>query len=297
MKKRILFSAVFLAATVLGSTIASAQEKEKVVTGTISYLSPSTVQVLDEYIANQLYSGEGVSLGLNVKLGALYKKHDNLSWDVYYTSYDRPSLLDKPEAWPTLTNPANTQNMNYSAYNFGYGTYYHWQFGKKLKIKTGGMFDLYGAYKESIPDGVNNFMNLEGQIMLKAHAAIKYGWDFKKWGLDLHGCVSLPLIGIITADHPSEPAVSILGANDHSIMNPVFRHIFLGAYHNYMSLDYELGIDFVFKPCTLTFGFGSTYKWWNVYDVQNIRKINYTTIGFAFDIVSRNKFKSSNKNF
>ena len=75
------------------------------------------------------------------------------------------------------------------------------------------------------------------------------------------------------------------------------NHIFVGSYHNYMSLDYEFGIDFVLKSCTLTFGFGATNKWWNVYDVQNIRKISYTTLGIAFDIVSRNKFQSSNRNF
>ena len=295
MKKLLLILVVSFATAVLGSTIASAQEKEKVVTGKITLLSPSSVEVLDEYIAGHLYSGSSPFLGLNLKIGALYKKHDNLSWDFYYTSYGKPRLLEK--AWPGLSDPAYSQSLSYDYYNYGYGTYYHWQFGKKLMIKTGGVFDLYGAMKESTPDGINNYLNLEGQMMLKAHAAIKYGWDFKKWALDLHGSVTLPLFGLITADHPSEPAMSIIGASDHSVMNPAFSHIFFGSYHNYMSLDYELGIDFVFKSWTLTWGFGSTRKWWNVYDIQNIRKINYTTLGFAFDIVSRNKFKSSNKNF
>ena len=297
MKKLLLLLAVTIATTAVGSTTVSAQEKEKVVTGTISFLSPSNVQVLDEYIAGHLYSGNGVSLGLNVKIGALYKKHDNLSWDLYYTSFKRPELLDNTEVWPTLANPANSQFLNYTSYNIGYGTYYHWQFGKKLMLKTGGLFDMYGAQKQSTPDGVNNFMNLEGQIMLKSHTAIKFGWDFEKWAFDLRASVTLPLIGIITADHPSEPAYSIMGTSDHTIMNPALRHIFLGCYHNFMSLDYEVGADFVLKPCTISLGFGSTRKWWNVYDIQNIRKINYTTIGVAFDITSRRKFKSTNKNF
>lgn len=64
-----------------------------------------------------------------------------------------------------------------------------------------------------------------------------------------------------------------------------------------MSLDYEIGIDFVLKPCTLTLGIANTSKWWNVYDIQNIRKINCMTIGISFDLVTRNKFKTSNKNF
>ena len=295
MKKLLLLLAVSITSALLCSTIASAQEK--VVTGTINLLSSGKAQVLDEYMAGHLYSGKSASLGLNVKLGALYKKHDNLSWDLYHTRFTRPSLLDKQELWPSLSNPANSQYLKYNSYSFGYGTYYHWNIGEKLMIKTGGVLDMYGALKQATPDGVNNATSLEGQIMLKAHAAVKYGWDFKKWALDLHASVTLPLVGIITADHPSEPAMSILGTNDHTILNPAFRHIFLGSYHNYMSLDYEAGIDFVVKPCTITLGFGSTRKWWKVYDLQNIRKINYTTLGVSFDIVSRDKFKSSNRNF
>ena len=39
-------------------------------------------------------------------------------------------------------------------------------------VKTGGLCDFYGSYKEGKPDGVNNNINFEAQIMLKAHAAI-----------------------------------------------------------------------------------------------------------------------------
>lgn len=286
MNKLSFLLAVSIASVALGTATASAQEKEKVVTGSISYLPISGMQMLDEYISEKVYSNPEVTGGWNIKLGALYKKHDNLSWDLYYKSFTGSTSYD----------PANSQHLEYDSWNFGYGTYYHWNFGKKLMVKAGGMFDLYGAMKQSKPDGVNNFINMEGQIMLKAQAAIKYGWDFKKWALDLHARVSLPLLGLMTGDHPSEPALALVG-NDHNIMTPAYRHLFLASYHNYMSLDYEMGIDFVFKPCTFTLGFGSTNRWWNVYDIQNIRRINYIALGVSFDIVSRSKFKSSNKNF
>ena len=297
MKKLSVLIAISIASIILGSKAASGQENEKIVTGTITLLSPSKVEVLDEFMSSQLYTGESVFTGWNLKLGAIYKNYENLSWDLYYTSYNRPSWLDEPGVLPDMVNPANSQRLKYSLYNVGYGTYYHWQFGEKLMLKAGGMFDLYGAMKQTLPDGVNNFMNFEGQIMVKVLAAIKYGWDFKKWALDLTARMSLPVVGIISADHPSEAAISIIGSNDHSIMNPAYNHIFLASYHNYMSFDYEVGIDFVLKPCTITMGFGNTSKWWNVYDIQNIRKINYSTIGVAFDLVSRDKFKSSNRNF
>lgn len=298
MKKLLLIATVSMAITAIGSATASAQEKERVVTGTISIMSPTKVQVLDEYISNQLYSGGAVFPGLNVELRGLYKNHDNLSWNLEYTGFNRKKLLDNKvsEDMTKLTNPAKTQSMKYSAFTVGYGTYYHWNFGKKLMLKAGGIFDLYGAMKTSAPDGVNNYMNVDAQMMIKAHAGIKYGWDFKKWALDIHGRLSLPLFGLIAADHPSEPSVAII-QNDHSIMKPEFNHIFLASYHNYMSLDYEIGIDFVLKPCTLTLGIANTSKWWNVYDIQNIRKINCMTIGISFDLVTRNKFKTSNKNF
>ena len=301
MKKLSILLALTIATAWLCSNMASAQEKETVLTGTITNLSPSSVKVLDEFMSSQQYSGESVFSGVNLRLGAIYKKYDNLSWDVYYTSFKRPKWIeDLGEDDPTmdmLTNPAKTQRLRYLTYNFGYGTYYHWKFGDRLMLKTGGVFDLYGAYKESKPDGINNALNMEAQIMVKAHAAIKYGWEFDKWALDLRANLTLPVIGLLTADHPSEPAFYMLASNDHSIMNTAFRHVFVASYHNYMSLDYELAIDFVLRPCTLTLGLGSTNKWWNVYDVQNIRKIEYGTIGVTFDLVSRSRFKTSNVNF
>ena len=297
MKKLLSFIAVFFTAVIIYTPIVSAQENEKVVTGTINFLTPSKVKVLDEYISSQLYSGEEVFSGLNVKLSSMYRKHENLSWDIYYTKLGRPKWLEETKVLPSLKNPANSQNLAYSLFDAGYGTYYHWNFGKKFMVKAGGMLDIYGALKTSTPDGVNNYMNMEAHIMTKAHCAIKYGWDFKKWALDIRALVTVPLIGVISADHPSEPAISIIAGSDYSVLNPALNHVFFASYHNYMSLDYEIGLDFVFRKFTITTGFGSTSKWWNVYDIQNIRKINYSTIGVAFDIVSRNKFKSSNRNF
>ena len=290
MKKLLLLLALCIATT----AVASAQEK--VVTGTITFLNPSSMNVLDEFVASHEYTGSS-AIGLSVKLGALYRRQDNLSWDLYYTGYNRPSLLNNSE-WPLLSNPASTQSLDYTVYNFGYGTYYHWQFGKKLLIKTGGMLDFYGAMKEAKPDAINNALSLEGQIMLKAHAAIKYGWDFKKWALDLRGSVTLPAFGLMFVSHPSESVLAVIaGRNDHSVLKKAVRHTFLASYHNYMSLDYEIGIDFVLKPCTLSLGFCSMNKWWKAYDLPYMCQINCTTLGVSFDLVSRSKFKTSNINF
>lgn len=297
MKKLPLLFAVSIAIALLGSSVATAQENERVVTGTFNYMTPSHVEVLDEYISSQLYQGGAVFTGLNVNLGSVYKKNQKVSWDLYYTQFSRNAEMVAMDGVPKLMNPAKTQYLNYQYYNFGYGSYYHWNFGNKLKVKAGGVFDVYGSMKTSKPDGVNNFLNMEAQIMVKALGAVKYGWDFKKWALDIHGKLSLPVFGVISADHPSEPAMFAFLGNDHNVMDPTYNHVFMAFYHNYMSLDYEVGVDFVFRPFTITLGLGSINKWWNVYDVQNFRKINYATIGISFDLALRNKFKSTINNF
>ena len=303
MKKLVLTLAVFFVTAPLGLTTVSAQEieqnKEKVVTGTIQLMTPGSVKILDGYISNQLYTGSDVFTGLNVKLGALYKKHDNLSWNLYYTGFNRAKWLEElgEDDLPHLTNPSKSQHLKYSSLNFVYGTYYHWKFGEKLMIKAGGMFDVYGAMKTSTPDGTNNNMNFDAQMLFKGHAAIKYGWDFKKWALDLPGSLTLPALGLMFVSHPSESVLAVIAGNDHSVLKKEYRHTFLASYHNYMSLDYEIGIDFVLKSCTLSFGFCSANKWWKAYDLPYICKINCTTVGISFDLVARNKFKTSNINF
>ena len=299
MKKLLLIATVSMAITAIGSAKASAQEKERVVTGTISIMSPTKVQVLDEYISNQLNSGGAVFPGLNVELRGLYKNHDNLSWNLHYTGFGRQKWIENSgsDGLTKLTNPAKSQSLKYSSFTIGYGTYYHWNFGKKLMLKAGGIFDLYGAMKTSTPDGTNNNLNFDAQMMFKGHAAIKYGWDFKKWALDLRGSMTLPAFGLMFVSHPSESVLAVVAGNDHSVLKREFRHTFLASYHNYMSLDYEIGIDFVLRSCTLSLGFCSINKWWKAYDLPYICNINCTTLGISFDLVTRNKFKTSNINF
>ena len=99
-KKLFVLLAVSVATAAFGSVVASAQGEEKVVTGTVTLLNLSRMKILDEYMAGHLYSGNGTTLGLNVKLGAIYRKTENLSWDVYYTSIKRPKILDRANSLP-----------------------------------------------------------------------------------------------------------------------------------------------------------------------------------------------------
>ena len=299
MKKLLLIGTLSITIAALAATPLSAQEKEKVVTGTVQLLSPGSIKVLDGYISDQPYTGSDVFTGLNVKLGALYKKHEKLSWNLYFTGFNRAKWLEDlgESDLKYLTNPSKSQRLKYSSFNLGYGTYYHWNFGKKLMVKAGGMFDVYGAMKTSTPDGTNNNINFDAQMLFKGHAAIKYGWDFKKWALDLRGSMTLPAFGLMFVSHPSESVLAVVAGNDHSVLKREFRHTFLASYHNYMSLDYEFGIDFVLRPFTLSLGFCSINKWWKAYDLPYISRINCTTLGISFDLVSRNKFKTSNINF
>ena len=167
MKKLLLLLLAASVSVAFGAVSASAQEKEKVVTGTINLMTPTNVRFLDEYMSNQLYTGNGGFIGLNVKLGAMYRKHENLSWDLYYTRFKKPTILGGlagEDYTEFLANPAKSQFLKYTPTSIGYGTYYHWQAGK-LMLKTGGIVDVYAALNQALPDGVNNATTFDLQTV------------------------------------------------------------------------------------------------------------------------------------
>ena len=300
MKKLLLsLSLIFLLA---GSVVGYAQDKEKVVSASFSMLSGSAM-ILDEYLIDQAYTGDISAYQL--KFGAMYKKNNNLTWDLYGRLYDGPkgkAGISDALSQKGLMNPSRTTGIILKAIGAGYGTYYNWSFADKLQVKAGGLLDFYGGLKEGYPSSVNNAANFEGQLMLKAAGGIKYGWDFKNnWGLNLFANLSLPVFGVFIADHKSEAAlvagVFKMIAGDAAFLTSEFNHTFFGFYHNYQSLDYELGIEFVFKPFSLGLSYVQNNKWWNVYDVQNIRNYGMMSLNVGVDLVSRSKYKSSNKYF
>ncbi len=300
MKKLLLsLSLIFLLA---GSVVGYAQDKEKVVSASFSMLSGSAM-ILDEYLIDQAYTGDISAYQL--KFGAMYKKNNNLTWDLYGRLYDGPKgkegISDK-FSQKGLMNPSRTTGIILKAISAGYGTYYNWSFADKLQVKAGGLLDFYGGLKEGYPSSVNNAANFEGQLMLKAAGGIKYGWDFKKnWGLNLYANLSLPVFGVFIADHKSEAAllgsVFKMVAGEGAFVTSEFKHTFFGFYHNYQAVDYELGIEFVFKPLSFGISYVQNDKWWNVYDLQNIRKYGLLSLNIGVDLVSRSKYKSSNKYF
>ena len=63
MKKLLLLVAVFYITPLFCLTTVSAQEKKKVVTGTVKLMSPTDVQLLDEYMF-LTYGGKIISSGV-----------------------------------------------------------------------------------------------------------------------------------------------------------------------------------------------------------------------------------------
>lgn len=296
MKKLLLSLSLIVA--IITPTIGYAQNDEKVVSLTISSYSGSA-QILDEYLLNQQYTGS--IHGFQVEFGAMYKNNKNLSWDLYGRTYKADKADSELLSNVGLWNPARTSGVTLDAFSAGYGTYYNWTIGKKLQLKAGGLFDLYGGLKTGYPNSVNNAANFEGQAVVKASGGIKYGWDFKKWGLDIYANMSLPVFGIFIADHKSEAAmvglVFKMMSGEGAFINKEFNHTFFGFYHNYQAIDFDMGIDFVFKPFSFGLSFIQNNKWWNANDVQNFRKYGMLSFNFGIDLVSRSKFKSSNKYF
>ena len=135
---------------------------EKVVTSAISLYS-GNASIFAQYLSDQEYSGP--ILGFAAEFGSMYKRSDNLSWDL-----DLTYLGIAPQVFQ-ITNPAVTS---------GYSP--NWNPAKNLYLKAGGSFDFLFGVLSGVPDHVNNVIDFDTQMQIKAGAGIRYGWNFRKVG-------------------------------------------------------------------------------------------------------------------
>lgn len=116
---------------------------EKVVTSAISLYS-GNASIFAQYLSDQEYSGP--ILGFAAEFGSMYKRSDNLSWDL-----DLTYLGIAPQVFQ-ITNPAVTSGYSPNRFNADYGTYYNWNPAKNLYLKAGGSFDFLFGVLSVVPE-------------------------------------------------------------------------------------------------------------------------------------------------
>lgn len=242
------------------------------------------------YLNKQEYSG--AIWGIEASFGRYYRRSDRLSWNLTMSNVRK---MHRPLLGGGLTNAANTSYISTQSYDIDYAVLYNWVIADRLQLRAGGSFNLYGGFIKGDDNAVNNVITVDLQTQLYAHAQIRYGWDFKKWGLDLYANVSMPFIGFMTVDERYEGIFEALRPSDFNLKE--HTHFKFSSMHNLQGVNYELGIDFALRCLAISLSYESTNRWWHAYELQSYRKCSLFKIGISVDLFGHKERKASNRQF
>ena len=265
-------------------------QKEKVVTSKFSLVS-GTAKIADHYLSDQEHAGQIV--GISMDFGSFYKRSEKISWDFNLTYLVSPYISIVDEI--SLANPARTSFIALHSLRGDYGTYYNWNPADNFYIKAGGRFDLLTGVNIGKPNHINNLFDLDLQTQIKAAVGVRYGWNFKKFGLYLQGDLGIPFIGGAMSSSPYQGSMdSILGGE----ILPGTENIFcFTSFHNLSGFDAEFELDLIFKNITIFLSTEYNNRWWNLCGIQNYRKYNMSKIGLMVDLAARPRHNLNNRYF
>lgn len=264
--------------------------KEKIVTSSWSLISADAV-VANHYLSDQQHSGS--MMGLGMKFGSMYKKSENLSWDIDINYMMAPYVAILPDA--SLSNAAKTSFYSMHTFDADYGTYYNWNPVKNLYIKAGGCFDFLFGFTGANPEYVNNSIDVDLQAQFKAAAGIRYGWQFKKIGLFLQADVAVPFMGMALCGNSYQSGFESLLPSE--ILQTSVRTMHLTSFHNLTGYNAEFELDLEFRHTTLFMTIEFNNRWWNMNNLQNYRLYTISKTGIKVDLVSRSRRDSKNRYF
>ena len=271
------------------SITASAQQNEpaeKIVTSKFSF-SVGSAAICDHYFSNQEYTTGGM-MGLSAEFGSFYKKNENLSWGLEMSYLGLGG---------TPRNPAGSARLNVYDGEIEYSTSYNWNPVKNLCLRAGGAFNINGGAFMA-PDGINNVLELLIQPQVKAVAGVKYGWEFKKMGLNLYADLSIPVMGFASVGSKYEGSfVMINDIIPYHFLASTINHMKFTSFHNLQGYDLDLGLDLEFQYFTLAMSVETNNKWWQSYDNQAYKKYVTFNLGLCFDLVSRPRSITHNRYF
>jgi hypothetical protein len=264
-------------------------ETEKVVTAAASLYSGDAV-IVNQYLGDQEYKGPVV--GAAVEFGAMYRRSHKVSWDLDLT-YLGSSYSDIMEG--NVSNPAGTSAYSMSRINADYGTYFNWNPVKNLSIKAGGSFDFLFGVLSGVPDHVNNVIDFDTQMQIKAGAGIRYGWNFRKTGLFFQANVEIPFMGMALSSSLYESSIDSMAGDE--ILPGTLDPFCFTSFHNLTGINADIEAELILRKTTLFFAYEMNHRAWNIFDLQNTRRYNMTRIGLKVDLVSRDRNNSSNRFF
>lgn len=246
--------------------------------------------IANHYLSNQEYTGKIV--GLEAKHGRFYTKSDRLSWQLTLTHLRR---MHRELLGGGLHNPAETSHISLQSYEADYAVYYNWLFFDGLQLRLGGSLNANAGFIFGADNAVNNILSIDFQTQLLAGAQVRYGWDFRKYGLDLYANIATPFMGFMGVDSRFETLVD--SAISGSFRAGEYKHLLFSAPHNLQGVNFELGVDFALRNLTLTYSIESRNRWWHAYGLQNYRKYTLNKIGVSVNLFAQQNYHSRDRHF
>ena len=238
------------------------------------------------FLNSQQYVGSVV--GIEASHGRFYRKSDCVSWKL--TLGHTRNMLGG-----SLSNAANTSHISTQSYEVDYAVFYNWIIKDRLQLRLGGSFNVFGGLILGDANAVNNAITVDLQTQFYAQAQIRYGWDFKKWGLDLYANLSTPFMGMMAVDNRYEGFVESMIDSDLNVKG--FNHIKFSSFHNLQGVNFELGIDFAFRSLSLSLAYEAKNRCWHAYELQSYRKISMIKLGVSVNLFAQKNRKAGNRQF
>ena len=269
--------------------IPKSQLERKPVTNKWSFIT-GEAKYANHYLNQQEYTGD--SIGIEASPGRFYRRSDRLSWKL---TLSHVRNMHRKMFGGGLTNAANTSYISTQSYEADYAVYYNWLIKDRLQLRLGGSFNLFGGFLFGDENAINNILSIDLQTQLYAHAQIRYGWDFKKFGLDLFANLSTPFMGFMVIDSRYENFMDSVTESDFSLKE--HAHLRFSSMHNLQGMNFEMGIDFAFRNLSLSLSYETKNRWWHAYELQNYRKYSFLKIGISVNLFAQQNRKAGNRQF
>lgn len=236
---------------------------------------------------------KGYLIGLEATHGRFFRKSDRLSWQLtlmHYRNMNRARV-----AGTGLHNPAKTATLSAQFYEADYAVHYNWLFAERLQVRLGGYLGVNAGALFCDENAVNNAGSEELHTQLYASLQLRYGWDLKKFGLDVYANAATPFVGARTADGRYMGFAEQIAGGE--LKNSPYKHFVFSSFHNTQGVNWEIGLDFVLNRISLTLAYGANSRWWSDYEVMNYRKNSFLKLGVSVNLVSLQRGKVSNRQF
>lgn len=301
--KRLLFL-FFIGAGVI---VASAQNKNSVlseqqetsqhcfcerkpVTSKFSFIS-GDAEYANHYLNSQEYTGS--LTGIEAIFGRYYRNSDRLSWKLSLTHVR--NMYRENIQMGGLVNAANTSHISTQNYEVDYAVFYNWLVKDRLQLRAGGSFNVYGGFLMGDEYAINNVLSVDLQTQFYAQAQVRYGWDFKKYDLDIYANIASPVMGMMVVDERYESTMESVLSSDFSLKE--HGHLKLSSMHNLQGVNFEMGVDFAFRNYTFSMAYETKNRWWNAYELQNYRKHSLIKLGVSMNLFNQQNRKISERYF